>query len=267
MNIITFLSDFGQHDGYVGCVEGIILSLNPGARIINISHNISPYHVEQAAYVLLSYYNYYPKGTIHMAVVDPGVGSRRLPLIIETENYYFVGPDNGLFSHIFKNEKYQIYVIEINKINKHTSRHNMVSSTFHARDIFGPAAALLARGESAINLGEPYSKKPVTIAGPFWTAHNQINARIISIDRFGNIITNVSRSELEQHTKRKIDKIVINDTIIDKIDTTYSAVAKNTLLALWGSSGYLEISVSQGSAAKNLNCEIGQNNIEIYLKD
>jgi S-adenosylmethionine hydrolase len=266
MSIITFLSDFGQKDGYVGCVEGMILSLNPDARIINISHNISPYQIEQGAYVLMSYYNYYPKGTIHLAVIDPGVGSMRLPLIVETKNYYFVGPDNGLFSYIFKNEKYQIYVIAISKISKHTSRYNMLSSTFHARDIFGPAAALLSRGENALNLGEPHSQKPVTITGPVWNDHNQIIAKIIAIDHFGNIITNVARSELEQHIK-KIDKVVINDNIIDKIENTYSAVPKDALLALWGSSGYLEISVNQGSAAKNLNCKIGQNIIEVYLKD
>jgi S-adenosylmethionine hydrolase len=267
MHLITFLSDFGQNDGYVGCVEGMILSLNPSARIINISHNILPYQIEQAAYVVSSYVRYFPADTVHLVVIDPGVGGDRRPLVIKTDNCFFVGPDNGLFSYILKKGEFKLYEIATSLIKKHTSKFGAISSTFHARDIFGPAAALLSKGIIPDKIGRPSSRPPLSIITPIVCEQNKIKARIISIDHFGNIITNLAHLDLEQQLNRKIQKIIIKDETIDKLYKTYSDVPKGALLALWGSSGYLEISMNQGNAAKHLDCKIGQHIVEIFLKN
>ena len=146
MSIITFISDFGLRDSYVGTVKGIIMSINPSARIIDISHEISTFDIRSAAYNISCYYKYYPVDTIHLAVVDPGVGGSREALILKTANYIFIGPDNGLLSYIVKHDNYKSYVIDQNKLSGVGATLSTVGNTFHARDIFAPAAAYLSTG-------------------------------------------------------------------------------------------------------------------------
>jgi S-adenosylmethionine hydrolase len=267
MNIISFLSDFGQNDGYVGSVEGMILSINPYAHIINISHNILPFQIEQAAFTVMGYYKYFPKGTVHLAVVDPGVGGERLPVIVKTAKYFFVGPDNGLFSYVYQDEAYTSYKIDIARLQERKSSGDFISSTFHARDVFGPVAALLSKGILPDKIADLYKKKPVIITRTVCKENNLIRAKIISIDHFGNIITNVTRNELEQSGVNIIKTVVVKGKILGGLKRTYSDVAENECLALWGSGGFLEIAVNQGNAAKQLDCTINQEVIEIYLEE
>lgn len=266
MNIISFLSDFGQNDGYVGSVEGMMLSINPNAQIINISHNILPFQIEQAAFTVMGYYRYFPKSTVHLAVVDPGVGGERLPLIVKTAKYFFVGPDNGIFSYVYQNEAYTSYKIDVSRLKDRKSVSGFISNTFHARDVFGPVAALLSRGISPEKIADLYKEKPVVITRTVCKEDNLIKAKIISIDHFGNIITNVTRNELEQSGVNIIKTVVVKGKILGGLKRTYSDVAENEYLALWGSGGFLEIAVNQGNAAKQLDCAINQEIIEIHLE-
>jgi S-adenosylmethionine hydrolase len=264
MSIITFLTDFGINDAYVGCVKGVILSIDPDIQIIDISHNIHPYSIEQVSFLVFCYYDYYPKGTIHLAVVDPGVGGSRIPIIIKTAKYYFVGPDNGIFSYIINKEDFTVFRVEINKLKKYYSQ--IISNTFHARDIFGPVAALLNKGIPPERLGSSYHKKLSFIKTDIKMNQNEILAKIIHIDRFGNIISNFSRSNYQQMKLGKIKKISIKKLTLTGIKDSYSNVKKDEFLALWGSHGFLEISINQGNAAKELNCLINKDFIKIRLE-
>lgn len=257
MKVITFLSDFGLTDGYVGSVKGTLLSNYPEARIIDITHEINPFQIEEAAYTLMSYYSYFPKGTVHLAVVDPGVGGNRVPLIIKTANFYFVGPDNGLFSYLIQKEAYTAFKINTDMFNSN------LSATFHARDIFGPVAAKLSRGVKPELLASPFTQKPIDFAMHINEKQNEFKAKIIAIDRFGNIITNFSMIDYDAQSTKRIKSIVINDTEINTIKHTYSDVDTGKILALWGSAGFLEISINKGSAAEYLDCQVGNDNIRI----
>ena len=259
MKIITFLSDFGLTDGYVGSVKGSIFSNFPEARVIDITHEIKPFQIEEAAYTLISYYSYYPKDTVHLTVVDPGVGGNRAPLIIKTANYYLVGPDNGLFSYIYQKEAYTAYEINTTMFDPN------ISATFHGRDIFAPVAAKLARGVKPELLGKLFNGKPVDFAKHISDKQTDFEAKIISIDRFGNIITDLSMTAYDAQSTKKIKRIEINKQIVKTIKKTYSDVEPGKILALWGSAGFLEISVNKGNAAEFLNCKIGDNNIRIIF--
>jgi S-adenosylmethionine hydrolase len=257
MKIITFLSDFGLTDGYVGSVKGSIFSNFPEARVIDITHGIKPFQIEEAAYTLMSYYAFYPKNTVHLTVVDPGVGGKRAPLIIKTANYYLVGPDNGLFSYIYQREAYTAYEINTSMFDPN------ISATFHGRDIFAPVAAKLARGVKPEFLGKAFTGKPVDFAKHISDKQTEFEAKVISIDRFGNIITDLSISAYDAQSAKKIKNIIINEHEIKTIKKTYSDVKTGEILALWGSAGFLEISINKGNAADFLNCKLGDNNINI----
>ena len=255
MKIITFLSDFGLTDGYVGSVKGAIFSNYPEARVIDITHDIKPFQIEQAAYTLMSYYSYFPKGTVHLTVVDPGVGGKRAPLIIKTANYYFVGPDNGLFSYLLQKEAYTAFEINTAMFDSN------ISATFHGRDIFAPVAAKLSRGVKPELLAFPFKSKQVDFAKHITDKQNEFLAKIISVDRFGNIITDFSMFEYDAQSTKRIKRIIINDTEINTIKRTYSDVKSGKLLALWGSAGFLEISINKGNAAEHLDCRVGNENV------
>jgi S-adenosylmethionine hydrolase len=239
--IITLTTDFGWADYYVGCMKGVILSINPNVNIIDISHEIKPYDIIGCSYFLSSFYKYYPLNTINVVVVDPGVGSSRKPLLIKADEYYFIGPDNGIFSAVLDSADN----VEIYHLTNSYYFSKFVSSTFHGRDIFAPVSAYLSLntpvskfGEKIKNINTINNCKPVV-------SQSKIIGSIIYEDRFGNLITNIKR-ELVQN----IEKIVIGKVQIDKIRNTYSEVTKGDLLAIIGSSGYLEISANMDSAAR-----------------
>lgn len=247
--VITLTTDFGDKDSFVGVIKGVILQTNPDATIVDISHGIRSHDIREAAFTIGMSYAYFPTKTIHMVVVDPGVGSERRPIIARTDHYAFVGPDNGVFSFIYSLKHESLQVIHI------TAEHYFISakgSTFHARDIFAPAAAYLSRGINIRNFGEEiddYYKIPLPF--PQKTADNRIRGEVILIDRFGNAITNIKGSHIHALCRSTPDcplQIMIKDMRVTILEY-YSQAADKGLYAVVNSSGYLELFVFRGNAA------------------
>jgi len=249
---ITLLTDFGVQDYFVGAMKGVILSLNPAASIVDITHEIPPHDIQAAAFNLLCCYETFSPGTIHVAVVDPGVGSERKPILIECAEQFFLGPDNGLFSWVCDREK-QWRAIHL---TKEDFFRQPVSNTFHGRDIFAPIAAVLSKGRILSELGDPLtgmvrleSLEPKELGG------GAFEGRVIHIDRFGNCITNLRPESLSAPAKLTIEKIEITSF------RRYYAEADNDqgeLSCVIGSAGFLEISIRNASAAVILNARRGQ---------
>jgi S-adenosylmethionine hydrolase len=250
---ITLLSDFGTSDYYVGAVRGVIVSINPTAHIIDISHQISPHHVEEAAFTLLACYRSFQNGTIHFAVVDPGVGSSRRPIVAKAGDYYFVGPDNGIFSYIFDREpNRRIIHITAEKYFRHP-----VSKTFHGRDVFAPVAAELSRGVSLESFGQEIRDEArLTPLSPEVTKKGKLKGRIIHIDRFGNCVTNLDRQSFNGLEEQRV-VLVVNGRKTQSVQSSYSEGHGHKLFAIWGSAGFLEISARNRSAAKVLKAKRG----------
>ena len=240
--IITFITDFGTKDGYVGAMKGVCLSINPNVLLIDISHDIPPQDIVSAAFCLETAYSYYPDNSIHVVVVDPGVGSFRKPIIIEMNNQFFVGPDNGVFSLLFKKMLYKSYHIS----NQDYFLSN-VSNTFHGRDIFSPIASHISLGVLPKNFGKETDNLLDLDIPEIKIKDNSIIGKIITVDRFGSLITNIRKKDLELLKSERV-KVFINNKDLGEIKLIYSDVLKGMPLALFGSKDYLEISVNQGSA-------------------
>ena len=250
--VITLLTDFGTADYFVGAVKGAILSVNPEAIIADITHEIPPQDVEAAAFTLLASYQTFPIGTIHVAVVDPGVGSARRSIAVRAGGQFFVGPDNGIFTYIYDRESsHQVFHITAEKYFRPSP-----STTFHGRDIFAPVAAALSNGVSLEDLG-PLVRDPVRLKSslrPEVLKNGNIKGRIIHIDRFGNCITNITRDFLDPS---KRPTLVIKRKTIRTFRDFYSDAPPKSLFAIWGSAGFLEISTNGTSAAKALHAKRG----------
>ncbi len=256
MAVITLTTDFGTRDSYVAVMKGVILGINPSVRLVDITHEIAPQQVREAAFVLLSAYRWFPSGTVHLVVVDPGVGGKRNPIIVETDKYLFVGPDNGVFSFVYeKEEEFRVF-----KISNTRLLLPEVSDTFHGRDIFAPAAAHLSKGTPPHGLGEPinrYVRFPFT--GPE-TNGNILEGEVIHIDRFGNLVTTISEETLKGFMGRDRGRfqLIIKDRVLNRMCRTYSDVPQGELSAVIGSSGFLEVSANRASAAEILSCRLGE---------
>ncbi len=239
MKVITFISDFGDRDWFVGAVKGEILKINKNVSIVDITHRLVPHDIQSAAFVVKSVYKNFARGSIHLVVVDPGVGSKRKPLIVQSDGYYFVGPDNGVFSYVYKkNSK----VFEIKQKGK-------LSSTFHARDIFGPAAARLSKGIKPITLGktiENYAKFKFPLIEE---KKGKVVGEVVYIDQFGNCITNIPNTIAVVEFRIAKRRIAVTDF--------YGEGKVGKLMAVRGSSGYYEIASNKGSAQKILKAVIG----------
>lgn len=258
MPVISLLTDFGLSDPYAGIMKGVIASVCPDARIIDITHQVAPGDVYGAAYALAAACPYFPADTVHVAVVDPGVGSGRRIISVKTGAGTFLAPDNGLLSLVA--DKHPIsaaYSVENPDIFIHP-----VSTTFHGRDIFAPAAAHLACGMDMSELGRPVSEKSLVRLDPGPPPEPDENGRlcgsVIAVDRFGNLITNIGRADIDKAfgsaaAAGKDICISAGDRIIRGISESYSSVPEGVLLALIGSTGRLEISVNADSAASQLN--------------
>ncbi len=253
--VITLLTDFGSQDYFVGAIKGVILSINPHANIIDITHEVPPQDIEAAAFNLLACYRNFPAGTVHVAVVDPGVGSQRQAIVIECRDQYFVGPDNGLFSWICEREG---NFIARNLTNEVFFR-KPVSATFHGRDIFAPVAASLSKGVAVEDFGEPL---PDIVRLDSIRANlvdeNTIEGRILHIDRFGNCVTNVSPADLSTRGVASAWTVRLNNREISSFRRFFSEGASNDLFCLVGSAGFFELSVRNASAAQTLNASRGQ---------
>ena len=238
--IITLTTDFGIDDHYVGSMKGVVLGINNEAVITDITHGIPKYDIFKAAYTLRGFYKYFPQGSIHVVVVDPGVGSERRPIIVQTQESIFIGPDNGVFSFVLKESK-SVNVFEIT--NSEFMLEDL-SSTFHGRDIFAPVAAHLSLGVDIQDFGEVL-KNPISleIRKPELKG-DEIVGEVIYVDSFGNLVTNIPGDLLKGYSK-----VQLGELIIDSVAGSYQDVARGNLLAIIGSSGLLEISINQGSAA------------------
>ena len=257
MPIITLLTDFGTQDYFVGAMKGVILSANPSAAIVDITHDVPPQDIHAAAFNLLATYKDFPSGTIHVAVVDPGVGSSRRPVLIECANHLFVGPDNGLFSWICEREGGRFFARHLT--NSEFFRQPK-SATFHGRDVFAPVAAELSKGVAAEAFG-PVINDLVELESliPGTNADGTLEATIIHIDRFGNCVTNLATGPVMEAINRGA-KLVVNDHEVTGFREFFSADgdAGEALFMIPGSAGFIEIAAQNSSAASVLSVQRGQ---------
>ncbi len=250
--IITLTTDFGLQDYYVGALKGVILNIAPHARLIDISHNIPPQDIMAGAWVIQNAAMLYPEGTVHLVVVDPGVGTERKPVALKINDHFFVGPDNGIFSLLTKDEKFEA----VHLTNRGFWR-STPSSTFHGRDIFAPVAAYLSTGTKLSKLGEPMDDlETYRWASPI-ADKDGLQGWIIHIDKFGNLITNLSASVIDKVTGQKDLKLYVGNTILTNIVDTFGSVVEGEPAAYIGSSGMLEIAINKGNAQEMLGVKKG----------
>ncbi len=273
--VITLTTDFGTTDAYVASMKGVILTINPEVAIVDICHSIEPQNILQAAFILGTAHSYFPRGTIHLAVVDPGVGSRRKAIILKTPSAFFVAPDNGVLSYVVNElrgtaNKPTSCFSSVPKLRKLGSGmeaiaitnpdywHHPVSTTFHGRDIFAPVAAHLSLGVSVYKFGATISHvRAFSIPRPYRDDAGNLIGYILHIDNFGNLITNVRDSDLPD----KKMTLIVGRRQIRGISQFYAET--EGLAAIVGSSGYLEISLRDGNAAVLLKARVGD---QIKLK-
>lgn len=274
--LITLTTDFGETDGYVASIKGVILKINPQVRIVDISHYIQPQNILQAAYIIYSTYKYFERNTIHIVVVDPGVGSCRKAIIYKNNYAYFLAPDNGVLSYVIQPEAIQCkikekldaghYSIFLKKGDKAFEIKNpaywlqIQSNTFHGRDIFAPVAAHLSRGVTLNKFGpELDSLNVLNNIHPEVHGDGTVIGQIIHIDNFGNLITNIKSTHIKN--KKKGIKITIKGITINGLSQYYAE--REGILALIGSSNHVEIAFHNGNAQKYLNAAL---NDEIIIQ-
>jgi S-adenosyl-L-methionine hydrolase (adenosine-forming) len=252
--LITLLTDFGNDDYFAAAMKGVILSNNPAARIVDITHDIPAQDVEAAAFTLFAAHTAFPRGTIHIAVVDPGVGSDRRAILIKVAGQFFVGPDNGIFSYVCDGAQPRVFHLNNPKYFRHP-----VSDTFNGRDIFAPVAAALSRGIALKKLGvevNDYVRLPSLQAGV--SRDGVITGQIIHIDHFGNCVTNITPNELTDKMIAAGFRLAIHEYQVDRFRRYFAAEPdSNSVFCIWGSAGFLEVVVKNNSAAKRLKVKRG----------
>lgn len=248
--IIALLTDFGTKDYFVSAMKGTILSINEEVKIIDITHEIEPQDIKSASFTLASVYQNFPAKTIFVSVVDPGVGSIRRALLVETDEYFFVAPDNGLLSFIIQREQnFQVFELTDSRFFL-----PIVSQTFHGRDVFAPVAAWLSKGIEPNEFGSKINDFiKIENTRPKHISVNLLESEIIHIDRFGNLITNLKREDVENDFT-----IEINGKLIEKYYDYYAEAEPNEIFAVFGSADYLEIVAYQNSAQDLLKVKTGE---------
>ena len=250
--IVTLTTDFGLRDHYVGAMKGVILGICPQAQIVDISHEVKPFQISEGAFLVAQACSCFPPKTVHVAVVDPGVGTARRPILVEAGAQYFVAPDNGVLAMVYSAQPHKVRAIS-------SERHfrQPVSRTFHGRDIFAPVAAHLAAGLAAPRLGKriedylrPGFLKPQRSGKRTWSG------QILHIDRFGNLVTNFHASDFPDLETRNVS-LAIGPQEVSVMARNYAECGAGELFLIVGSSGYLEVSVGQASAALAIGCEAG----------
>lgn len=256
--IITLTTDFGYKDPFVGIMKGVILSINPLVNIVDITHGISPQNILEAAITIEMSFKSFPHKTIHVVVVDPGVGSARRPILVITDHYYFIGPDNGVFSFIYRLKNEVLSVIHI------TSEHYFmpnISTTFHGRDIFAPLAAWLSRGIEYSKFGIPINDyKSINVPDPIVSDKNTIEGEVIYIDYFGNITTNIKTELINEIFREKTvqkPKVFFRGREVP-FKSHYEEAEDEGLYSLINSFGYLELFVKRGSASSKFGILVGE---------
>ncbi len=246
--IITLTTDFGINDHFVGAVKGVILDIVPEAAIVDISHAVQAFDVLDGAIAISQAYSYFPNGTVHLVVVDPGVGTSRRPIVASSDGYHFVAPDNGVLSMVYAKEE-RVHVRHI--ASDHYFRQP-VSNTFHARDIFAPVAAYLAKQVESHKFGEEITDYIKFAAPrPKATGENRMRAVILKVDRFGNLITNLTPEDAPAIFSGKSPfKIVVGSKEITDLRNNYAEGAPGEVFGILGSMGYLEIVANRTPAAQ-----------------
>jgi hypothetical protein len=269
--VLTLTTDFGASDHYVGAMKGVILSICPRAQIVDICHDVTPFQIAEGAYVIAQAYDCFPRNTVHVVVVDPGVGTARRPILVEAAGQYFVGPDNGVLAMVYSRAKHKVRLIANDRYFRQP-----VSATFHGRDIFAPVAAHVAAGVPPARVGKliadylrPEFAQPRRSGERAWTGS------ILKIDRFGNVVTNFhvrDFPDLRQSgtdafvcqpaapmltLKTAVFRLTVARRSIAALAQNYAERTPGALFLIVGSSGYLEVSVNQGSAAKQMGCKTG----------
>jgi S-adenosyl-L-methionine hydrolase (adenosine-forming) len=253
--IVTFTTDFGIQDHFVGVMKGVVLGINSEAVVIDICNTVPPYDVLAGALTIGQAYSYYPAGTVHVVVVDPGVGTARRPIVADTGKYVFVGPDNGVLSLVFERQE-RVTVRHV------TAEHYFlrpVSTTFQGRDIFAAVAGHVSRGVDLARLGDPVSDYVRLQVPQPRLEEKRIVGTVLKFDRFGNIVTNIGRRAVAQFTSMHPDGFVIRlgSTDISHLRSAYAQAAAGELFGILGSMGYLEIATNRGSAAEISGAKLG----------
>lgn len=259
--IITLTTDFGLSDSYVGSMKGIILGIAPAARLVDITHAIEPQNIQQAVYILQTFYRSFPAGTVHLIVVDPGVGSQRRAIIVETPEAIFVAPDNGILAQIWADAqaRWGSQACTAVELTEQRFWRDQISRTFHGRDIFAPVAAHLATGVPLAAFGPRLLAINEGVSDPPAQQHDgDLLGRVIHIDHFGNCITNITTHDLEQAKKGAGLMVEAAGHQISGLQATYANAPVGALIALIGSSDRLELAVRNGNAAQMLGVGIGE---------
>lgn len=252
--ILTLTTDFGIRDSYVPVMKAAVARIDPSIHIIDVTHEIAPHDVMEAAYVLRSSVPYFPPGTVHLVVVDPGVGTDRRCVALRSGDQRFVGPDNGIFSLVLDGRRPD-ELVELDR--SQFWRTNSPSRTFHGRDIFAPVAAHLASGRSIRDVGTPIEAlERLHWALPI-TDEQGIQGWVLHVDHFGNCVTNISRKAFEECRRGRNMKCFVGNCILREVSTTYGEVTSGEPLILFNSGDYLEVSVSSGNASQLLDIQRG----------
>jgi hypothetical protein len=251
-SIITLATDFGLSDHFVGVMKGVILGICPTARIVDITHDIGAFEIAEGAFVIAETYRWFPRGTVHVVVVDPGVGTARRPILVEAAGQRFLAPDNGVLSMVYAREEHKVRAVTAKKLFLEP-----LSGTFHGRDVFAPVAARLAKGLPPAQAGKPIHDylrlefyKPVRTGKRFWTG------AVLKIDRFGNLVTNFHVEEFPRMLTRPFE-FAIGTRRLTQLVSTFADGPFGEPVLVAGSSGYFEVAVNQGSAARLLGVASG----------
>jgi S-adenosylmethionine hydrolase len=247
--VVTLTTDYGTNDHLVGTVKGVLLKINPDVAIVDITHNVVPFDVLDGALAIASAYKYFPPKTVHLVIVDPGVGTDRRPLLVSGEQQFFVGPDNGVFSLVYEKEE-RITVRHV------TAQHyflNPVSKTFHGRDVFAPVAAWLTKAWQSQSFGDEISEYARFSLPKPKVADGLVKGIVLRVDAFGNLMTNLTPADLpEQTLKNGAIKLQVANKDVTRLVETFAQGEAGVPVAFLGSSGFIEIAVNKGSAAKQL---------------
>lgn len=250
--IITLTTDFGLQDYYVSAMKGVILQQAPDARLIDISHEIPSQDIMAGSWVLKNSAMLFPAGTVHLVVIDPGVGTKRRPIALQVGEQFFVGPDNGIFSLLTEGHDFRAV-----ELTPQPFWRSDPSSTFHGRDIFAPVAARLCGGAELMALGDPIEELQTYRWAVPIADKDGIQGWVIHIDKFGNLITNISRDLIDEVIDGSDVKIYLGNTILDEIDHTFGSVPEGEPVAYIGSSGMLEVAINKGNAEEMLGVQKG----------
>jgi len=256
--VITLTTDFGSNDHLVAAMKGVILKINPDVQIVDITHNVGPYDILDAALTLSQCYKYFPSRTIHLVVIDPGVGTQRRPLLVSGETNYFIAPDNGVLSPIYEKEER----LTVRHITAEHYFHSPISNTFHGRDIFAPCAAWLAKNSAPSSFGSEITDFVRFAMPKAKVTGNMVKGVVLKVDNFGNLVTNITAEEVPQLLSTAAQfKITVaakdGQKEVLKFVTTYAQGAQGEPIALIGSGGCLEICIAKSSAQRAIGVTRG----------